>query len=255
MPGAGYIPYATRKANRLRTPGLPECAYVEMRRELEQHLQRSPPQSARFVAVVTAEERLREALVQRASSQQLLDVMERRWPHAAQRIHLVKQIAGVVDPGHAGRPGSLQAALSSIEMRYGLATRAPAPPADPPSLVVEPSLSTAPSLPPPCPPPGLLNRGQSREETLRHVAIRFLAARLTRSNWRSLASVLGMPIGIMDDLDRAASSTNDAVRQMLTKYFETPRLHCGDQIKTLMGALRELHLNMTADELALEMEW
>ena len=251
MTSVTHMSYASRKASRQAAAGASERAYTEMRRELELHLQSSPPQNGRFVAVVTDEERLREALCQRASPQQVLDVMEQRWPHPAQRIHLVKQIAAAVGTDR------LRDALRNIETRYGLAVPAPARPAEPSSVSVQPSLSTQPSLPPPSlpPPAPLAHPPEDTTTARRDIAVRYLSPRLTRSQWRSLASVLGMPIGFLDDVNRESSSNREAVERVLEKYFSTRRLHCGDQIGTLVRALRELHLNMTADELTDEMRW
>ena len=255
MPSTGY---AIRKANRSSEVGAPERAYTEMRRELEHHLQRVPPQTGRFVAVVASEERLREALTQRATIQQVLDVMEQRWPYTAQRMALVLQIAGAVGTEE------LHSILYNIQARHGLVRPAPAPapplvpapPSDPSSVDVQPSLSTAPSLPPPrySPPARLGAVAVGSVEEQRETAIRNLSS-LTRGQWHDLAYELSLTVGCVEDLERASGSGRESVRRMLTEYFNTPRLHRGDQFGTLIRAVRGLNLNMTADRLEESLGW
>ena len=249
MLGTGY---SARKANRLAEVGVPERAYAEMRRLLEDYLQRLPPQHGRFVAVVTGEERLREALSQRVTLQQVLDVMEQRWPYTGQRMALVKQIALAVGTAE------LHDALSVIGIRHGLARPTPAQPpsqGSDRSTVAEPSLSTQPSLSTPCAPPARLETPAAVDmEQRRDIVIRTLST-LTRSQWRDLAYELSLTVGRVEELERVSASSSEAVRRMLDEYFNTPGLHRGDQIGTLMRAIRRLNLNMTADRLEHALDW
>ena len=256
--------YASLRARRQTAAGTYGQAYAEMRAELERHLQHMPPQVDRFVAIVTSEVRLQEALSQGALLHDVLNVMEQRYPHPGQRIHVLRQIANVAGTAQ------LQAALNNIAVHHGIQ---PAIPVEPSSMSAQPSLSTQYSYPAAHQPslsirqslPQPLYHPSAQREPMpvddptvvarRNEAIRFLSTCLDRSQNRNLALELGLSIGLLGDLDRTCDSTREAIVRMLTEYFSAPRLHRGDQIQTLVRALRDISLNMTADQLVNRMAW